>query len=538
MDSKYRLRKLLLPLALSSAILWGQSTDRPAHIVARSRLVVLDTVVTDRKGNLVTNLARDDFEIYDNGVLQTVHDFDTPSDHPSIPTESQKDHNGNETWGGAPLTMIVVDEMDTPFSEMAYARNRVEKYLKTQPTLLTEPTCLLWLDDSGIHAVTNFTRNRDQILTAVSNHPPAFSSKMERGAALEQIASDLAALQQAALFSRGDSGKKEIIWVGRSFPSIDPTELESSADRAFLKKALVTTVDLLLASRVSLYVVDPTEAVNTTSTDPDTGMIHGDDPIAPLTGSSIVDPLSEGFDMNLFVQQTGGKYFKGYNDIDREVGDTVERGVGFYTLTYVPPATESDIDYHKITVRIKNPNLMAQTKEGYYAQTSAEAEATPPQSPKDQRKLQQQEDLQLGFDLYEASVTNMRYTGLGLHVDSCTRDKDKVHSTCIVEVDTNSISFVRDDSGDEHAVILAVVSSLDAKGKMVDHSAEELTTVVPPRQQNLIIQGHLHLSLHTSIPRGTNHVRVVLRDSSGRIGTADVDSASLPALISSGGLKK
>ncbi len=521
---------------MSSAI-WGQTAPPGSSLVVKSRLVVLDTVVTDRKGNIVTNLKRDDFEVYDDGVLQAIRNFDTPTDHPGIPTEPKKDRNGNVNWGGAPLTILVVDEMDTPFSEVAYARNRVEKYLKAQSALLAEPTILLWLNDSGIHAVTEFTRDRDQILAAVNNHPPAFASKMDRGAAEELIATDLAALQQAALFTRGEAGKKEIIWVGRSFPSIDPTQVESPSERDLLKKALRATVDLLLASRVSLYVIDPTEAAKATSEDTDPATVSELDPILPLTGSSIVDPFLTGFDMNLFVEQTGGKYFKGYNDLDREVGDTVQRGIEYFTLTYVPSVTESEIDYHKITVRLKDPNLTAQTKQGYYAETDTDSAAAAPLSAKDQEKLQQNKDKELGFDLYEASVTDMRYTGLGLHVDSCNRDKDKVHSTCVVEVDTGTISFTPDGSGGEKAVIQAVVSSLDNKGKMVHHTTEELTAAIPPGQVQFIQHGHLHLALHSYVPRGTDHIRVVLRDPSGRIGTADVDQASVPALISSVTLK-
>jgi hypothetical protein len=55
--------------------------------------------------------------------------------------------------------MIVIDEMDTPFEETAYSRQELDRYLKSQPSLLKQPTILLWLNDAGIHPVTGSSRN-------------------------------------------------------------------------------------------------------------------------------------------------------------------------------------------------------------------------------------------------------------------------------------------------------------------------------------------------------------------------------------------
>lgn len=83
---------------------------------------------------------------------------------------------------------------------------------------------------------------------------------------------------------------------------------------------------------------------------------------------------------------------------------------------------------------MRDPNLRAQTKRGYYAE--APASATAP------TRLQASLDTSdLRFDLYEAAVTGMQYTGLGLHVENCTRETASLVSTCVVSVDTNSLTF-------------------------------------------------------------------------------------------------
>jgi len=501
--------------------------DQTAHITVKSQLVVLDTVVTDKKGNIVTGLKRDDFQIYEDGAPQRLRDFEAPADRSPVPDAPRKDRNGNDDWGDAPLTMIVIDEMDTPFTEIAYAKQCVEAYLKAQPAKLTEPTILLWLNDKGLRPVTNFTRDRNEILQAILKHPPSSATKMAQGAAVEEIAAAFSALQQAALFSRGQPGKKEILWVGRSFPGMNGQNMDY-ANKELMTKALHSTIDLLLASRVSLYVIDPTMGTSVDFNNPD--VITDPATLDPTVAPKPEDPFANGFNINLFVDQTGGRYYRGMNDLDREIADSVQRGVGFYTLTYTPAMRESATEYHNITVRMTDQNLTAHTKEGYYSTEPADLEPA--------KQAAKEADNDMRFDLYEATVTGFPYTGIGLHVQQCQRDKDGQQATCSISIDSGTLTFNPTDKGEEQTTILAVVSSLGAKGQILNHTSRQLTLGVPESQANLIHNGNMPLALHTIVPVGTKRIRIVLRDVSGRIGTAEVDPAQVPALISTVLLKR
>ena len=483
----------------------------------QSQLVVLDTVVTDRNGKIVRSLTKEDFTVYENGVSQTIRNFTSAEEQPPVPAASVKDRNGHEQWGNSPLTMIVVDEMDTPFEEFAYSRDCVRNFLKAQPEQMSAPTILLWLNDYGIHALTGFTRDRQTLITALQKQPPSFASKLMRGAVVEQIASSFAALQQAALFSRGAPGKKEIIWVGRSFPSIDPIGL-TDYDRTLLTKAVRSTADLLLASRVTLYVVDPT--ITGSAADDDTP--QDVDTLQLETSSTVKDPFESGFNINLFVNETGGKYFRGRNDLDRLIADSEERGLTYYTLTYVPSAPITEGAYRQIVVRLRNPNLFVQTKKGYYS----EAPSTPAPTKFDV-SLDQKETR---FDLYEAAVTGMQYTGLGLHVESCARDATQAAS-CVVSVDTGSLTFTPFKESEEKSTVMAVLAVLDAKGKLVNDRITRLTIAIPETQMAGVAQGFTKLRVSALVPPTAKSVRVVVRDSSGRIGTADVPTDVVPTLV-------
>jgi VWFA-related protein len=530
LQSSMNLKAFCFTFAILSGTASGLAQDGPGNndsrIVVKSQLVVLDTVVTDRKGNVVTNLKRDDFQVYEDGALRTIRSFDPPADHPPISDVPVKDRNGNDNWGDSPLTMIVVDEMDTPFTEIAYAKECVERYLRSQPARLPEPTILLWLNDSGIHPITTFTRDRDIVLQAILKHPPSSASKLARGSTAEEIALSFSALQQAALFSRGKPGKKDILWVGRSFPSIDGSTL-AYPDKELIERALHSTIDLLLASRVSVSVIDPTLGTSVLPDNP--AAMQSTVMIEPLAAPKITDPFSNSFDMNLFVQQTGGKYYRGMNDLDREISDSVQRGVGFYTLSYVPPARDSPSEYHNILVRLSDPTLTAQTKQGYYSNEK--------NAPSTKQEVKN-DDNDLRFDLYEATITGMRYTGVGLHVQQCKREIDNIHATCNISVNSGDLTFSSAETGDEKTQILAVLSSSDARGKLLNHTSEQLTLSVRANEANLISAGNILLTLHTVVPPGAKRVEVILRDVSGRIGTAEVNSAEVPNLVSSLAIKK
>ena len=64
-------------------------TGLPATLKVTTRIVVLDVVVTDKKGNLVhRDLTRDDFTIFEDKHPQTIRSFEPPSEHRMPPSET------------------------------------------------------------------------------------------------------------------------------------------------------------------------------------------------------------------------------------------------------------------------------------------------------------------------------------------------------------------------------------------------------------------------------------------------------------------
>jgi VWFA-related protein len=494
----------LLPLLCTSV----SAQDVPATTLrVQSQLVVLDVVVTDKTGNLVTNLSRNDFDVSENGVPQEIRNFDAPRKIDTIPVTAPKDKFGRENWGSAPLTMIVIDEMDTPFEETAFSRQEVDRYLKSQPSLLKQPTIILWLNDAGIHPVTAFSRDRDALITAIDSHKASLADKFSRGAVVEQLSASLSAIQQLALFSRGSKGDKQIIWVGRSFPGIDGTVLDKKQVELMIK-AISSTIDLLMQSRTTIYVIDPT--VNAAPSPQSINAVGGPNTIT--ADSSPTDPFAKGFNFMSFVEQTGGKYFYGRNDLNNEIEDSIARNTNFYTLSYVPSDPIQDGKYRKIDIRTKNPNLIIQAKQGYYP-------TQPDQTTVTAKELQ--------FDLHEALVSGMTYNGVGLRLQRCQLGPQGI-AACEVAVDNNSLMEEPGPDNSERASIVAVFSALDKHSVLIANSVYKFALKLPDQPA---ATSYTNLPLHLAVPPNAKTIRVAVRDISGRIGTADLDPSQVKRLV-------
>src|ERR1700691_3878773 len=65
----------------------ARAQDTVATIKAESRLVLVDTVVTDKKGNYVRDLTAKDFHVWEDNKEQAVTSFSFESDTGSSPNQ-------------------------------------------------------------------------------------------------------------------------------------------------------------------------------------------------------------------------------------------------------------------------------------------------------------------------------------------------------------------------------------------------------------------------------------------------------------------
>ncbi len=280
-----------------------------------TRIVVLDVVVTDRKGDVVTqNLTRDDFTIVEDHVPQTIRSFDAPSAH-AMPAGVVVNSSADlKKIGDAPVTLLVLDELNTIFADMSFSRQAVVKYLQSQPAVLPQPTALLLASNTRFQQLHDYTQNRDELIEQVKRHMPEYPSKAMAGrgggVAVERMAQSLASLEQIAQASMGTPGRKNVIWVGAGFPSADLVGLDNKTADTILA-AVKQCTDQLLAARITMYTINPT--MNSTVTID----VETPEDLTMAETENGGEPYSGSVQFSTFAPATGGRSFLSRNDLNQ-----------------------------------------------------------------------------------------------------------------------------------------------------------------------------------------------------------------------------
>lgn len=491
------------------------------------RLVTLDVVVTDKKGNLVTNLTKDDFTVYEDAQPQPIRTFEPPSAHlmpssadgkPRVVVSSAADL---PKIGNAPVTILVLDELNTAFADMSFARQSLQKYLLAQPEILNQPTALLVASNTKFQLLQDYTQKRGDVLAALKAHFPEYPWKMANGGkggpnAVERIVQSLSSLLQIAEATRGTPGRKNVIWVGVNAPSVDLTNADPVTTREMtdLVKRVTQT---LLATRIAVYYVDPT--ANTSAT---VGlMVPGDTSDADSFDDS--DPFNADVNFDEFAPATGGKIFLSRNDVNNEIASSIDNGNTYYSISYTPTSTKEDAaKFRNIKIKLTSPNLIATTREGYYPEgentNNVQADAT---------LSAKQRASELQMEMSQAALSAMTYNGLALATQKSADNK-----LWQIEVDAKGLSWTQAPNGMQVAEVTAMAVAFDDRGnggggkyragdksKMLGHVSRELQS----ERKADPTTGGVAFELPVEIPAGTTRMRFILRDAvSGKIGTLDL----------------
>jgi VWFA-related protein len=485
-----------------------QGTTAPTLTVT-TRIVVLDVVVTDKKHNLgPATLTKDDFTVLEDGQPQTIRSFDVPSAHAMPMPGVAVVHSAADLTkiGDAPVTILVIDELNSRFEDSSYSRQMLVKYLQTQPAVLKEPTVLMVASNRSFQQLHDYTQDRDALIMAVKKHMPEFPWRMDgsgnKGAgAVERMAQVLSALQQIAQASQGTPGRKNLIWVGNGFPSADLVSLPAD-ESALIEAAVRRVTTRLLTSRVTMYTINPT-ADSTVTVEADTP-----DDLNTTGGDAGPDPFGEGtVSFAMLAPATGGVSFMGRNDLNNVIGESIDKGQEYYTLSYTPTNnSEAAAKFRSIRIMMKDPNLRATTRDGYYPETAADLN---PVVDKGMSAKQVAANLQL--DLSNALTTTISYNGL-------TVTAVKLGGEYVLHVAEKGIAWSDlAANGAQHAEATVAAGWYDAKGKLLGHVGREETCARGA--------GEAGASFHLPVvlPGGVVRVRFVVRDAmNGHMGTVDL----------------
>ena len=471
----------------------------------QTRLVLLDTSVTDSKGQPVSGLTAKDFMVYEDKVAQPIVTFDAPAAHTLPAADTQSTHFDPAhpaEFGSSPVNLLVLDEVNTHFADSVYAVHALEQYLLKRPETLTEPTALLVVRDSRFEQLVPFTLNRALLLQALKAHVPEQAWQLEQSLSAGEgvgvrLDNSLAALEQLVQYSARIPGHKNIVWVGAGFPTPDRDALGPQTDTT-LKGMLQHVTDVLLDARASLYAIDPTTTA--------AGMVEITDPVTlefALFGgieSTAIDPYDKSLNFDQLGPMTGGRVIRGSNDVSGLVATSIAAGSVYYTLGYRPHnGDEAPGRFHHIRVVCLRPGLTAVTHDGYYS-TASNTTLT--------------KDV-IGYDLNNAATASLPLNAVAFTVD---RDANGF----VLHARSSDLSWAAENDAQKARVEVLVVA-LSARGAIVGHSLQSETASTASGMDVRAPEQRVRFTAPDVSVRQATRLRFVVRDEhSGRMGTFDL----------------
>src|SRR2546422_7666450 len=224
--------------------------QQPVVVIKKeSKLVLVDSVVTDKKGNYIRDLTQNDFKVFEDNKEQAVSTFSTGAD-------AATQANGQRRY-----LILFFDNSTMAAPDQIQARSAATKFIAAN----AGPDPLMAVVDFGgsLRIVQNFTANANLLQAAVSGvksssvDPNAPSSDVPVTVAsaglpsLGNAAADfgarsmLLAVRSLAKNLRGIPGRKMVVLFSGGFPLTSENQSE-----------LTATIDACNKSNVAVYALD------------------------------------------------------------------------------------------------------------------------------------------------------------------------------------------------------------------------------------------------------------------------------------------
>jgi VWFA-related protein len=468
-----RFQRLIGFLAISAGLLvvssglYAQKDNAPRvsePLRTNTRLVVVDVVVTDSKGQPLSYLKADVFTVLEAGAPQKISGF--TFQHPGGDRRVAARQLPQNVVTNAPqyastsLNVILFDAVNGEFASQAYAKDQLIKFFGG--ATLDRPVALYAME-SQLKILHDFSSDGAALKAAIEKYNPpakmnptesfesrqsAFATRGDYHTDIRSIETTLNELNTLAKMLAGYPGRKNLIWLSESFPlDLFPDQvIQSSMMGPDLKSAensagggpstfevmrdsanfrdyaaqVKKVADALMNAQVAVYPVD-------------------------AAGVGKNDHLASQHTMNDVASRTGGRVFLNSNDLVTSIGASLDDGSTYYTLSYYPDNKKWDGQFRAIQVKAGRADVKLRHRIGYYALDPEKVRK------EDSDKVAENFSRMLEFDAPAATAV--------LFQAGVVPPSDKTKNKLLVNfaVDPHSIAFERTNDGMEHAKVVCTV---------------------------------------------------------------------------------
>lgn len=553
------MKRLWVLIGILGVALFGQAppVDIPQTTIrAATHMVVVDVIVSDKAGNAVTGLQSTDFSVKEDGKDQKIAAFrfeaPRPAESRSLPTlppHIYTNRTGYKTPAG-PLTMIVLDGVNTALRDQMYARQQLLKYLKTQ--LRPNQHIAVFVLTGQLHLLQDIDSDPELLLSKVEHFlaqdPRNLSIEqesmqpfrritsatpndqgvgfrefqgimLERGAVAydARVSETLSAFRTIASTVGGYSGRKNLVWISSAFPSVfmaDSSMSANGARRIFLDGSMHAeargTAQRLAQAQIAVYPVDPRGLVGAAVEDASrdlkdpSGHSYAGGDFAQQMNRSNSGLLSSQGTMEEFATETGGVAYMNQNEISRAVAASVADGSSYYSLAYYPSNKDWNEKFRSLQVKVGKSDVRLRYRRGYYAADTLVSSA--------RGKATAEADL--------ASALQGEFVGATSVVfDARVAPPAPAASVRVpVEflVNTDTISYEPTANGGRHYLLDFHVNAFAPDGKLATRVDKTFEATATAADFERVRQHGLPLQTSVDLPAGHYELRLIIRD--GRTG--------------------
>ncbi len=323
---------LMIILGVSAT---GQEPSEPTVFRLDVRLVTVDAQVLSKKtGRAISTLQREDFQVYEDGVVQPITSF---------------------SQDGLPLSVVFL--FDLTDSVRPVLKSLASGALQALQHLKPEDEVAVMVYSASAQLLQDFTFDRELAAAAVEK-----ASKMESyEAAFFNEGVFQAAVQSAK--SRNPSSRRVVLWMTDDVPNIPSAALPLRYRRSIALDQLHTRAQAtteLLKTGTAVYTLLRLSDISYREM---SGRFNG------MTERMLHPPG----DVYQYSAQTGGRVIEvSQKQMDARLADWIDALRARYTLGYRPPPGTAKTKFRKIEVRVspeikeREGKIFVEAKRGYY----------------------------------------------------------------------------------------------------------------------------------------------------------------------------
>lgn len=392
----------------------GAHADDEKKVEFRSQtvLVQVPTVVTDKAGNHIHELKKEDFKVEENGKEQklTVFEEITATKTGLTQVANPPGTYSNLAQNGDPprnVAVIALDTVNTPFLDQTYGRKQLVQYLADN--LDSVPVlAMVVIGSKGVKTISGLTNDPATLLAALKKVRgelpamqgidtdaqalaaaggantamlPLLSPGGDPTAQLEQFVTQgdavFASYQQTRAIENtmqaflmiawslsGIPGRKSLIWATGGFPFY--MDSPSTVPGGYLSVLYERAMEALNDAQVSVYPVDVRGLVNYSPVADATvhGGVSGPAMAIKTTNRSWLQASTIGT-LQDFAAMTGGRAFYNSNDLVSAFKHAIDDSTSYYLLGYYMDTSNTKPGWRKLHVKVARKDVEVRARSGF-----------------------------------------------------------------------------------------------------------------------------------------------------------------------------